>query len=114
MSERKVERKERGERRSEKRGGGTEGEREGGREGGLTGVVVALDDSNGQSDLRHAEGVGLQGRVEGLGEVRLLLSSNREGDECMWLDWNHIYHSFPFFSLLPPSLPPSLPLPGGR
>ena len=52
--------------------GGRNGGREGGREGGLTGVVVALDDSNGQSDLRHAEGVGLQGRVEGLGEVRLL------------------------------------------
>jgi len=62
--------------------GRKKGGREGGREGGLTGVVVALNDSNGQGNLRHAEGVGLQGRVEGLGEVRLLLvldEKKREG-----------------------------------
>ena len=51
---------------------GRYGRKKGGREGGLTGVVVALNDGNGQSDLRHTEGVGLQGRVEGLGEIRLL------------------------------------------
>lgn len=62
--------------------GRKKGGREGAREGLLTGVVVALNDGNGQSDLRHAEGVGLQGRVKGLGEIRLLLVLKKKRGMC--------------------------------
>jgi len=60
-----------------RRKGGRKGGREGGR--GCTGVVVAFNDRNCQGDLRHAQGVGLQGRRESLGEVRLLSMKGKGG-----------------------------------